>query len=93
MSIANEIQKIRKDAHAHNLSDLKHFKGFSDSIKLINEKLDAQLSESKAFREEMRPVKDAFDGLEWSGWAIAKVAGFIGVIAGAAFAVKQFWNK
>lgn len=93
MNIAKEIQQIRKDAQSHNLSDLKNFKGFNDAIQLISVKLDAQLKESQAFREEMRPVKEAFDGFEWSGWAIAKAAGFIGVVAGAAYAVKQFWNK
>ena len=74
--------------------DLTHLlKSFDAHVKEDVKNFESILKELKEFREEMNPVREAFNGVRWSGWAMAKIVGFIGAILGIGLGVKELFKK
>ena len=68
-------------------------KSFDSHVKSDVDNFSSILQELKEFREEMSPVITAFNGLTWSGWAMAKVVGAVGAILGIGLGVKELFKK
>ena len=93
LDVKKVAERIEKNFADHIEADKESFSKIINLISTANVNLELHIKEQDERWARVEPALKNYEGVEWSGKAIGKLVGYVSLLVGLAYGVKQLWKS